>query len=439
MSLTPTLFHSSKPDGGDTTKLRPTDWNNVVSLLERVLDGADAHGSIAYRDTSSINGLTYLPDVAVGSVLVSGGVGVAPAFSASPSLTGVTLANGVTQSQSAELMVVTALTMNPFTSGKKPFGIQLSSNQFSGVYDQFGVIGFNTDAYDGMSGTPNAEPSWLMGMENDFYDGVNHTMEWYVNYQSPDGSTVTNFRPYYVSVLRNNNASHKAQLILDIGDATGDFNLMANAVSGVPMLAVTSADITTKVPFTHWNNLRFANAGVDHGITDYLPTNDWGAIQPFSSSAGGLDLIGISDTDSLALRLTGIIGSTDPTDTVPAVKFDARKKGAGILSAALANAETAFSFNNANTPLLTILGAANVGIGSTTFGTSAARVLGIGNGTEPSTSPADMVQLYSVDLSAGNATLGLRTETAVVSESVTSDRTLSVRINGTTYKLCLKA
>ena len=95
------------------------------------------------------------------------------------------------------------------------------------------------------------------------------------------------------------------------------------------------------------------------------------------------------------------------------------------------------------TPPVTITGvltaSSNVGIGTTVFGTSAAKVLGIGNGTEPSTSPADMVQLYSVDLSAGNATLGLRTETAVVTETVTSDRTLSIRINGTTYKVCLKA
>jgi hypothetical protein len=81
----------------------------------------------------------------------------------------------------------------------------------------------------------------------------------------------------------------------------------------------------------------------------------------------------------------------------------------------------------------------NVGVGIAGFGTSAVGVLGIGNGTEPTTSPADMVQLYSVDLSAGNATLGLRTETAVVTETVTSDRTLSVRINGTTYKICLKS
>lgn len=81
----------------------------------------------------------------------------------------------------------------------------------------------------------------------------------------------------------------------------------------------------------------------------------------------------------------------------------------------------------------------NVGIGTTTFGTSATKTLALFNGTVPSTSPADMVQLFSVDLSAGNATLGLRTETAVVTEAVTSDRTLSVVINGTTYRILLKA
>jgi len=38
---------------------------------------------------------------------------------------------------------------------------------------------------------------------------------------------------------------------------------------------------------------------------------------------------------------------------------------------------------------------ANVGIGQTTFGTSAAKVLAIGSGTAPTTSPADAVQMWS--------------------------------------------
>lgn len=92
-----------------------------------------------------------------------------------------------------------------------------------------------------------------------------------------------------------------------------------------------------------------------------------------------------------------------------------------------------------NNLVMTITSGNNVGIKTATFGTSASAVLGIANGTEPGSSPADMVQLYSVDLSAGNATLGLRTETAVVTEAVVSDRTLSIKINGTVYKICLKA
>lgn len=51
----------------------------------------------------------------------------------------------------------------------------------------------------------------------------------------------------------------------------------------------------------------------------------------------------------------------------------------------------------------------------------------------------DGVRIGSVDLSAGNATLSLRTERAVATESVASDRTLSVQINGTTYKILLAA
>lgn len=44
----------------------------------------------------------------------------------------------------------------------------------------------------------------------------------------------------------------------------------------------------------------------------------------------------------------------------------------------------------------------NVGIGTTGFGTSAAKVLGIGNGTAPTTSPANMVQLWAADVAASS-------------------------------------
>lgn len=81
----------------------------------------------------------------------------------------------------------------------------------------------------------------------------------------------------------------------------------------------------------------------------------------------------------------------------------------------------------------------NVGIGLNTWGTNANTVLGIANGVEPTTSPINMIQIFSVDTDDATASLGLRTEQAVVAEVVVSDATLKVRINGVQYKICLKA
>jgi len=54
--------------------------------------------------------------------------------------------------------------------------------------------------------------------------------------------------------------------------------------------------------------------------------------------------------------------------------------------------------------------AGNFGLGQTTFGTSAAKVLAIGNGTAPSTAPADAFQMYSKDIAAGEAAPHFMTE-----------------------------
>lgn len=79
----------------------------------------------------------------------------------------------------------------------------------------------------------------------------------------------------------------------------------------------------------------------------------------------------------------------------------------------------------------------NVGIGTSTFGTSAATVLAIATGTAPSTGPADTIQIFSTDLSAGNTILSLRTEGTPVNANTTAAAThrIAVRINGTVYYL----
>lgn len=52
---------------------------------------------------------------------------------------------------------------------------------------------------------------------------------------------------------------------------------------------------------------------------------------------------------------------------------------------------------------------------------------------------ADTVKLTGYELSAGHRALAIGCEEPVVSEVVVSDTTLQVRINGVTYKICLKA
>lgn len=84
---------------------------------------------------------------------------------------------------------------------------------------------------------------------------------------------------------------------------------------------------------------------------------------------------------------------------------------------------------------------ANIGILTNTFGTSADGVLGIKNGTAPTTSPADMIQIFSVDVNTGVAplaSLGLRTEQAVEAIGLSvADSKLRVLINGTEYFILL--
>jgi hypothetical protein len=88
---------------------------------------------------------------------------------------------------------------------------------------------------------------------------------------------------------------------------------------------------------------------------------------------------------------------------------------------------------------LTLDSLGNLGLGTSSFGTSAAGVLSIGNGTEPSTGPANTVQVYSVDLSAGNTIPAVYCEGSGVTNAgitnVTVTNKIAIKVNGTVYYL----
>lgn len=99
------------------------------------------------------------------------------------------------------------------------------------------------------------------------------------------------------------------------------------------------------------------------------------------------------------------VGSGDYTSfdaTASGLAIDVNNPGGGdVISYKFAGVEKA-----------RITDAGNLGLGTTSFGTSAAKVLAIGSGTAPTTSPADVVQTWSADTGgvAGKAGLHIRTE-----------------------------
>jgi hypothetical protein len=95
--------------------------------------------------------------------------------------------------------------------------------------------------------------------------------------------------------------------------------------------------------------------------------------------------------------------------------------------------------SNAATTRMTLDPSGNLGLNTTTFGTSAAGVLSLGTGTAPTTGPADTVQLFSVDRSAGNTIPAVRCEGSGVTNagitSTTVTHKIAMQVNGTIYYL----
>ena len=101
-----------------------------------------------------------------------------------------------------------------------------------------------------------------------------------------------------------------------------------------------------------------------------------------------------------------------------------------------------YKFQVNNVDALTIDANSNIGVRTSTFGTSAVGVLGIANGTAPSTGVADTVQFYSSDDAAGHTVPSFYCEGTNVVATGQADSASSVRvkmrINGTVYTfLCI--
>lgn len=133
------------------------------------------------------------------------------------------------------------------------------------------------------------------------------------------------------------------------------------------------------------------------------------------------------------LNVTGavVLASTLRVNGVTSV-FDNIAAGAGSL-------QIGASTSNATRFALFALGINNASTSTLTGAVSTDASYSVSNVTGDPGAVTDAIKIACQDISAGNATLILRTERALVVESVTSDRTLSFYHNGTLVKMCIKS
>lgn len=272
-----------------------------------------------------------------------------------------------------------------------------------------------------------------------------------------------------------NSVQHRLTMNTTVGDIADGNTYISSASTGSVRINYHTVDACGTGGFQIWSGGAFADnverftftsagyLGFGTAATLADPQAPLHIIRPVTQMRIGYDASNYMNVT------TGIAGSTTfaLTGTNPGFIFSQGTTfAAGVVINNIAGAELTFAgaasssiyqsasaqnfFINSNTgPIilgangggsqqLTVTAAGNVGIGTATFGTSAAGVLALFNGTVPSTSPADTVQLFSADISAGNASLAIRTETAVAADVATpSTNSLSVTINGTIYKILL--
>jgi hypothetical protein len=201
---------------------------------------------------------------------------------------------------------------------------------------------------------------------------------------------------------------HASQITVDSNLA--EFQVLGTAsADSIALLGRWSAD--TSAPA--YNFLKSRNAAIG-SFTIVQNADGLGVIRWYADDGADYD----TEAASIAAYVDGTPGANDmPTRLVFSTTADG---------------------SNSATERVRIDRLGNVGIGMTAFGTSAAGVLGLFNGTVPSTSPADTVQLFAVDIAAGRSSLGIRTEDAVIATAAAdSTHKLVVTINGTQYAIML--
>ena len=126
-------------------------------------------------------------------------------------------------------------------------------------------------------------------------------------------------------------------------------------------------DATPDYPLEVANGkLALSDADVSHGVTDAAETDVFALIEPISSTGGGARITGVCDADAdcTGLTLRGIAGSG--TNNRSAIQLiGVRKSGTGVTD--FRTDATLFQILNNTTPVLSLQGNGQMGIGNATI------------------------------------------------------------------------
>jgi hypothetical protein len=110
--------------------------------------------------------------------------------------------------------------------------------------------------------------------------------------------------------------------------------------------------------------LAFKSSDVGHPVTDEAEVDTYGAFKKVSSTRGGLQILGLTDSFTRALEFRAVAGATPDPVTTPVMRFVAVKTDGGTGTTALGSTESTFQFLNDAAISLHSYGTGNWTIGS---------------------------------------------------------------------------
>jgi hypothetical protein len=377
--------------------------------VNRVGGGATAQMDIA------VNGAAFSGAPSVVASLTTAGLAVTGALSSTGILSGpgfraskTTATSGLVKIQDEGANVYNVIgSRNNADSAALPLNFQASNFDFNGAVAVTGALS-NTNTIT-VSGTSATGVSSINLNASDFSSGPSFTTSiLYQNGNSATGTTVglsnAGLGSLYFQNVSNALIWTNSGVNMVFGTASTE-RMRINATGlGIGTTSPASklhisgdANTRLQIDATTTQGIFFTKAGVDNG-TFRVDTN------------GNFEFFTKTVNQAMVLTAAGNvgIGTTSPLNKLQVsdaslpiirVKLDANSNGTILYD----NATTSdlivvdgrpLTFGTNNTERVRIDATGNVGIGVTSFGTSAAKVLGIANGTAPSSSPAGMGQLY---------------------------------------------